>query len=134
MHDEVDYPLALRFIQWKGLTLTSVIVDIGIVWVVSNSSFEITECTSWVAYLLAIALKGVRKLTKLHVYTGDLDPTLNERRQDIQTLFQISLGSFGITNQESIISIHLIGNRGGRYLKVALRLYASACPSLKLIP
>jgi len=113
-----------------------VIVDIGIVWVVSNSSFEITEGTSWVACLSAYAkhLLEWDELTKLHVYTGNLDPTLNERRQDIQTLFQISLGSFGITNQESEFSIHLIGNRGGRYLKVALRLYASACPSLKLIP
>jgi len=105
--------------------LSSVVVDISIIWVVSDRSFEITECTSWVAYLLAIALKGVRKLTKLHVYTGDLDPTLNERRQDIQTLFQIGLGSFGITDQESTISTTLIGKRG-TYLKVALRLYASA--------
>jgi len=85
-----------------------VVVDVRIVWVVSDGSFEIAECTSWVAYLLAIALKRVRKLTKLHVYTGNLDPTLNERRQDIQTLFQISLGSLGITDQESIISTTLI--------------------------
>jgi hypothetical protein len=85
-----------------------VVVDIGIVWVVSDSGFEITECTSWVAYLLALSLRRVQKLTELHVYTGNLDPTLYERRQDIQTLFQISLGSFRITNQESIISTTLI--------------------------
>ena len=103
------------------------IVDIGIVWVVSNSSFEITEGTSWVACLSAYAkhLLELKELTKLHVYTGNLDPTLDERRQDIQTLFQISLGSLGITNQESTISTTLIGKRG-TYLKVALRLYASA--------
>lgn len=90
------------------------IVDIGIVWVVSNSSFEITEGTSWVACLSAYAkhLLELNVLTKFHVYTGNLDPTLNERRQDIQTLFQISLGSFGITNQESIISTVLVETRG----------------------
>lgn len=40
------------------------VVDIGIIWVMTDSSFEITECTGGI--------------TELHVYTGNLDPTLDE--------------------------------------------------------
>jgi hypothetical protein len=70
--------------------LTTVVVDIGIVGVVSDSSLKVT--------------KGASGIAKLHVDTGNLDPRLDKRGHKIQTLFQVSLGSFGIADKESTIS------------------------------
>jgi hypothetical protein len=100
--------------------LTTVVVDIGIVRVVSDSSLKVTESAG--------------RIAKLHVDTGNLDPRLDKRGHKIQTLFQVSLGSLGIADKESTISECLSRMTWDTYLKVALKLYASACPSLELIP
>lgn len=88
---------------WK-LTLSSVVVDVRVVGVVSDSGFKVAECSRLVVCCeLGFRYPGVAR-TKLHVHRGNLDPSLGELRPDVKRLLQVNLRTLAVANEESSVS------------------------------
>jgi len=59
------------------------VIDIWIVWILPDSLLE--------------AIEGLLRITLFHVYTGDLNKTLGERRHELDGLQEVLLGTADVT-------------------------------------
>jgi hypothetical protein len=82
------------------------VVDVRVIRVMSDSSLKVAKGASGVPCRAEPQSRGLRQavtlLTELHVNTGDLDPTLNKARDEVETLLKIRLRSKRVTDKEPI--------------------------------